>query len=120
MIETLIALKLPSLNEYTNECRRHKYAGARMKKKYEEAIGLYIQKLPRFENPVRITFIWLEGNKKRDLDNVCFAKKFILDALVKYGKLKDDNRNNVCGFTDRFLYGTTWGVVLQIVEEQNE
>ena len=78
-----IPLRLPSLNEYINECRKNRFAGAKMKSDVEDAIGWYISQLPRFESPVEIHFHWIEGNKKRDLDNICFAKKFILDALVK-------------------------------------
>nr|DAW10419.1 MAG TPA: Endodeoxyribonuclease RusA [Caudoviricetes sp.] len=57
-----------------------------------------------------------EENKRRDLDNVCFAKKFILDSMVKTGKLKDDNRNFVKGFRDDFEYGKSSKVILEIEE----
>lgn len=117
---TEIKLKLPSCNEYINACRYNKYAGAKMKKDIEENIRFYIKDLPSFNETVKINFKWYEGNKKRDLDGVCFGKKFILDALVKYGKLKDDNRKNVCGFTDSFYYGKEWKVVLEIEEVDNE
>ena len=59
-------------------------------------------------------------NKKRDLDNVAFAKKFILDAMVKYKKLKDDNRKYVTGFTDKFLYSKENKVILDIEEVEND
>ena len=111
-----IPLKLPSCNEYINECRRNKYAGAKMKKRTEFLISLYIGKLPEFTKPVKIKFIWVEKNKKRDLDGICFAKKFILDTMVKMGKLKDDNRNYVCAFTDTFEYGKETKVILEIKE----
>ncbi len=111
-----IDLKLPSLNEYINECRKNRYAGAKMKRETEEAIGWYINKLPRFDNPVKIHFHWIESNRRRDLDNICFAKKFILDALVKGGKLKDDNRKCVTAFTDTFEIGSETKVILDIEE----
>ena len=111
-----IPFKLPSCNDYINECRKNRFAGAKMKRETEEQIGWYINKLPFFENPVKIHFLWIEGNKKRDLDGICFAKKFILDALVKCGKLKDDNRKCVTAFTDTFDYGTETKVVLEIEE----
>ena len=72
--------------------------------------------MPRFDNPIKIHFHWIEGNKKRDLDNVCFAKKFILDSMVKHGKLKDDNRKYVYAFTDTFEYGKETKVILEIEE----
>ena len=100
-----IPFRLPSLKQYINECRKNRYAGAKMKKEVEQDIGWYINQLPKYQNPIKIHFTWVEGNKRRDLDNVCFAKKFILDSMVKAGKLKDDNRNYVSGFKDTFEYG---------------
>lgn len=111
-----IPLKLPSLNEYINECRKNRYAGATMKKDVENEIALYINKLPKFERAIRINFEWIESNKKRDFDNICFAKKFILDTLVKAGKLKDDNRRYVVGFVDNFSYSKENKVILEIEE----
>ena len=90
-----------------------------MKKNVEKDIGWYINLLPQYKNSIKIHFHWVEENKRRDLDNVCFAKKFILDSMVKAGKLKDDNRNFVTGFRDTFEYGKTSKVVLEI-EEENE
>lgn len=109
-------MKLPSLNEYVNVCRTNRYQAGKYKRDIEDQIGLFIGRLPRFEKPVRIHFHWIEGNKRRDLDNIAFAKKFILDALVKRGKLKDDNRRCVTAFTDTFEYGKESKVIL-IIEE---
>lgn len=116
MIKCEIGIKLPSLNEYINACRKNKYAGAEMKKRVENGIAYFIQKLPMFKNPIKIHFHWIEGNKRRDLDNVAFGKKFILDALVKCGKMKDDNRKCVTGFIDTFEYGKETKVILYIDE----
>jgi len=51
---------------------------------------------------VFVTFAWHEPNRRRDADNVAFAKKFILDALVGLGVLPDDSRKYVTGFADEF------------------
>lgn len=114
-----IPFKLPSCNQYIDACRRNKYVGAKMKKDVENNIGLFINKLPHFTKPIKIHFLWIEGNKKRDYDGICFAKKFILDALQKFGKLENDNRNYVYAFTDSFEYGKETKVILEI-EEKNE
>ncbi len=111
-----IDIKFLSFNGYVNMCRRNRYQSAKYKKDIEDEIGLYIADLPRFENPVEIHFHWIEQNKRRDLDNICFAKKFILDALVKFGKLRDDNRKCVTAFTDTFGYGEETKVILEIME----
>lgn len=120
MIKIEIPMKLPSLNEYINECRKNRYAGANFKAKIEREIGWYINTLPQYKSPIKINFRWIEGNKRRDYDNVCFAKKFILDAMVKLGKLKDDNRNCVTAFTDSFEYGSEFKIVLEIEEIEYE
>lgn len=99
-----IPLKLPGLNEYTAACRGNCYAGAKMKKQAEQSIMPYIRRLPYLSDPVTIRFIWSDKGR-RDYDNICFAKKFILDALVKAGKLPDDNRKHVTGFVDDFVRG---------------
>ena len=115
-----IPFKLPSLNDYTRACRSSKYAGAIFKAQWEQMIGLYLMKMPRWTKPIKIHFIWVEGSKRRDQDNVYFAKKFILDALVKYGKLKDDNRKCVYNFTDDLQYGKETKVILEIEEVEDD
>lgn len=116
MYKIEIPMKLPSLNEYVNVCRTNKFKAGKYKADIEQEIGFYLMKMPKMNNPIRIHFIWVESNKRRDLDNICFAKKFILDAMVKKGKLTDDNRNYVTGFTDDFEYGDTNKVILEIEE----
>lgn len=75
MIRIEIPLKLPSLNVYINECRKNKFAGSTMKKQIQSDIGWYINKLPKFNKPIKIHFTWVEANKKRDIDNVAFREK---------------------------------------------
>ena len=118
--KVVIPFKLPSCNDYINACRYNKYYGAKMKKDIEEQIEIYIKELPVFDKPVIINFHWVEANKRRDLDGICFAKKFILDAMVKAGKLKDDNRNCVSGFTDTFEYAKESKVILEIKEKKDD
>jgi len=111
-----IDMKLPSLNDYTKWCRGNKFLAAKNKAQIEHDIGLFLMKMPKWTNPIKIHFHWIEGNKRRDLDNIAFAKKFILDSMVKHGKLQDDNRKNVYAFTDSFEYGKETKVILEIEE----
>lgn len=119
MYRTIIDMKLPSLNDYINACRNNRYAGAKLKKEVEDVIMWYIKTMPRYEQPIKIHFTWVEGNKKRDFDNICFAKKFILDAMQKCGKIPNDNHKYVRGFTDNFLYSHKTYVIVE-VETLNE
>ena len=114
----VIDMKLPSLNDYIKVCRTNKFMASKYKKELEEQIGMFLLKMPKYEKPIKIHFTWIEGNKKRDLDNICFAKKFILDAMQKYGKLENDNRNYVYAFTDSFEYGKETKVILEIEEKE--
>ena len=108
-----IDLKLPSLNEYIKVCRNNAYSAAKFKKNIENSIMNFTNKLPKIKEPVIIHFHWIEANRRRDLDNVAFAKKFILDALVKSGKLPNDNQNWVKGFTDSFDYCEKAKVIIE-------
>lgn len=111
-----IPMKLPSLNEYIKVCRSNVYMASKYKKDIELQIGGYVSALPRFNRPVKVHFHWVESNKRRDLDNIASAKKFILDAMVKVGVLTDDNRKCVVAFTDTFEYSTQSKVILEIEE----
>lgn len=105
MIKLIIEGTLVNLNDYTNACRMNRYCGAEMKEKTEAKITAHIKEQLRgvhIHKPVRLSFKWYEPNRKRDLDNICFAKKFILDALVKNDVLVNDGWRWVKGFTDEF------------------
>ena len=111
--------RLMGLNEYTKYNRTNKYAGAGAKKKEQQYIIWCIKEQLgnlKIERPVVGNFIWIEENKRRDLDNICFAKKFILDALVQAGVLKDDNRRIVTNFRDNFEYAKESKVVVELEE----
>lgn len=97
---------LPGLNDYINEERKNKYAGAQMKNRYQGVITVYIKKClgswkPNL--PVKMYYTWYEKDRRRDKDNIAFARKFIQDALVKAGTLPNDGWNEIEGFYDTFL-----------------
>lgn len=98
--------KLPSLNDYICACRSNKYQGAKFKEEIEILIGWAIRQamckgeLKRTTKPITVHFEWHERTKRRDLDNIASAKKFILDALQKQKIIPNDSRKYVKGFTD--------------------
>lgn len=113
----VIPIKVPSLNEYITACRTNYHKANNMKHKYQAEIGKYISSLPRMKKPVRIGFLWTEKNNRRDYDNISSCgRKFILDAMVASGKLLDDNRKYVRGFSDDFEVGDGYKVTLTITE----
>lgn len=103
--------KFMSLNKYTLITRGTKagYRASNQAKKNEETevknalaqtelLGIK----DNLKYPVHIVFTWIEPNKRRDLDNISFAKKFIIDALVRSDVLIDDGWSYVAGHVDRF------------------
>jgi hypothetical protein len=47
--------------------------------------------------------LFFKGNQKKDLDNYWFpVHKFLMDAIVDGGKIKDDNYQYVKGYTVDF------------------
>lgn len=78
---------------------------AKLKRETQDIIGFYILKdlrKVRIDRPVRLKFFWYEPNRKRDYDNIAFAKKFIQDALVEMGVLKNDGWLYIVGLSDDF------------------
>lgn len=98
--------KLPGLNDYIKAERGNRYAAAGMKADAEYLIAWKIReqlKGLKIRNKVSIDYLWVEQNRKRDKDNVAFAKKFIQDALVKTRVIENDGWANIDSFTDRFI-----------------
>lgn len=117
MIHTVkIPLKLDSLNDYIDKNRTNWNIGNNYKKSIQRTIMLYFRKLPKIEKPVKIHITWVEVKKNRDPDNIAFAKKFILDALVKAGKLPNDNHRWIKGFSDNFDFSKESEIILKIEE----
>lgn len=61
-------------------------------------------KLKPIDYRVNIKYRFYEPNKRRDKDNIsAVAHKFIQDALVSAGVLKDDGWDYIEGFSDEFF-----------------
>ena len=104
-VTLIIDGRLPNLNDYTKANRTSPIVGNKMKQDQEEYIkGFILEQLNRvhFTGKTYLHFRWIEKDRNRDLDNICFAKKFILDALVKNEVIETDSWKGVIGFTDEF------------------
>lgn len=105
MIKFIIPGLLPGLNEYIDAERNNKHKAANLKRETEHFIILLIKSKLRgvsIKPPVMIHYTWVERNKRRDKDNIAFAKKFIQDSLVKAKILPNDGWEYIEGFTDTF------------------
>ena len=106
--------KLPGFNVYQNLNRASFHQANALKQKTEADIrrqmilyGLRLREVPRFRGAVRIRLVWHEppskkGGKRRDLDNIVFAKKFLLDAMKGY-VMHDDSLEYVREIADVVL-----------------
>lgn len=97
--------RLVGLNDYIDAERQSKQYAARLKRDTQDLIGWYIKRDLRgvhFTRPVVIAYTWIEKDCRRDKDNIAFAHKFIQDALVQFGVLKNDGWAEIAGFSDDF------------------
>jgi len=105
VIRLIIPGRLPGLNEYIDACRSSKYDGNKLKSGTESIIILCAKSQLRdfrFSVPVVMHYTWVEPNRRRDKDNIAFARKFVQDALVKAKALRNDGWNEIDNFTDAF------------------
>lgn len=97
----IIQAQLPSLNDYQSACRSSWQTGAKFKREQEVLICNYIRvallkkTLQRVNDPCEIYIEWHEATKRRDVDNIQSAQKFILDALQSEGVIANDSRRYV-------------------------
>lgn len=104
------------LNEFY---RAHHHAQAKMKAEAEARVidAARAAGLKPCKGRVFYRVTWYEQNRRRDLDNVAFGKKFIQDGLVKAGILENDSAAYIAGFSDHFAYDSERPrVVVSIVD----
>ena len=96
--------RLIGLNEYTAANRRNKHIGNKAKRENQDIVRWAIRaaRLKPIKKPVRLWCLWIEKDRRRDHDNTAFGLKFIQDALVDEGILKDDGWANIVGFEHDF------------------
>ena len=125
MNELLIDAQLPSLNEYQYACRSHWSKGMAFKQSVESVIGDFVRvallkkKLHRVEKPCEIFIEWHEATKRRDVDNIQSAQKFILDALQHFRIIKKDSRKYVKQIHHTVIDDKRDFVIVRIEEKEN-
>ena len=102
------------LNEYINMERSNRYKAAKIKRETTYALSLMLRG-KTIETPTRLKFTWLVTSKRRDLDNIAFAKKYILDSMVKAKIIPNDNLTHLTGFTDEFEISDRVGVRIEVI-----
>lgn len=89
---------------------------ADIEKQISIAVGIAKNQKQLFpvKEPVYVDFIWFEDTRKRDVDNIISAKKYILDVLQKSGILPNDNRNWVINVRDTVVDDIENKVLVQL------
>jgi Holliday junction resolvase RusA-like endonuclease len=98
-----IPVELTDLNTYINAERGNRYKAADIKSTMTYICTLYAKQLKPIEKRVKLIITWYCKNQKKDPDNISFAKKYILDGLVKAGILQNDGWKQIAGFEDYFV-----------------
>ena len=97
--------ELTTLNEYINAERGNKFAASVIKKTETERIVWEVKnqcKHAKVSCEFKLFIRWFVKDKKKDPDNVAFAKKFILDGMVSAGLINTDGMKQVTSFQDEF------------------
>ena len=90
----IIKGELTDCNTYMNAERSSRYAAADIKKAETERVAWDIKKhkLKPMARIDQIIIQWYSKDKKKDTDNIEFAKKFIMDGIVAAGIVPSDSR----------------------------
>jgi hypothetical protein len=94
--------RLASANELIGGMNRNRFVGAQVKKKNTELCANYAMLIKPITQPVGIRIRWIERDSRRDLDNIAFGIKFILDGLVISNKIPNDTRHWVKSIIHEF------------------
>ena len=95
--------ELTDLNNYINAERSNRFKASKIKKTETEKCIWISKNKGNVDTKVKVIFTWYCKDQMKDPDNICFAKKFILDGFVKSGLLKNDGWKQIEGFEDKFI-----------------
>lgn len=89
-----IPIPLITLNQYINAERTNKFKAAKIKKDMTSICERHSRVAKNkglvIETPFKATFEWFMKDKRQDLDNIAFQKKFILDGMIKAKLIEND------------------------------
>lgn len=98
--------RFEGMNEYIAAMNSNRQRGNRMKRSRTEEVAWHCRaqlKGWRPRPPVRLAYLFVEPNRRRDKDNIAgFAHKVVQDGLVLARVLKNDGWDDVAGFADDF------------------
>lgn len=92
------------LNTYISSLNASRYGGATIKsdETWRARSDCIMSEIKKIDFVPFIIFKWVVPDRKKDKDNISFAKKFILDGITTAHLWKNDGFNNIQGFMDVF------------------
>jgi hypothetical protein len=93
-----------------------------VKKAYHKVAEEWIKTLPKYKTLTPHYTLYFKDKRKKDIDNYTFPlHKFLMDAMVEYGALEDDNYDYVTGMSTSFggVDGENY-VVVELVGEYED
>ena len=106
--------RFTSLNKYINAERRNRYMAAKIKKDETNIAYLSLLNKPYITTPCKLKFTWYIKDKRTDADNICFAKKYIIDGMIKAGLIENDSLKYIIGFQDEFIIDKNERVEIEV------
>ncbi|MGX7195198.1 RusA family crossover junction endodeoxyribonuclease [Enterococcus olivae] len=103
-MKVIIQGELTDLNTYINAERTNRFKAAKIKKRQTDkcAVAFMPIRTKKLKLPIKLHITWVCKNKRKDLDNIMFAKKFIQDGMIQSGLLKNDGWNEIAGYVESF------------------
>lgn len=102
MIEFTIQGTLPSANEVIKIAKQHYHAYSAMKKNATNLVKMSCLTIPKVHNQAHFHIVYFCPNKRKDPDNIAFAKKFIFDGLMAANKIDNDGWDNITSWEESF------------------
>ena len=106
----VIPKELTDLNSYINAERRHRMQAANIKKRETNICIVYLKQavsqgfeIEHDQYPLHVTFKWYAKDRRKDLDIIAYAKKYIMDAMQKVELIENDGYKQVQRYTDIYL-----------------
>lgn len=115
--DLVLQCKFPSLNELIGAASANRFVYGSLKKKMTAFVATEckIQKLKPMDGKIKVSFDWVEGNKRRDFDNVSGAgQKLICDGLKQAGIIVDDSHKFVAQIAHSFRHDAYHGVIVTL------
>lgn len=103
-MKIVIKGELTDFNTYSDAERTSRQKAAKIKKKetYRVAAAFMPYRLAKPKLPISLKIRWICKNKRKDKDNIAFAKKFLFDGMQQAGVIPNDGWKEIGDWSEEF------------------